>query len=125
MKTMLQKKFTATPACDFQSRKKTTKCINSSNSKCQTVKIRDKVVDLKETKDLYGRLMILAKLSRGIGQKNAIGNYEFTVTPRSFFTPNGELLPCVNKSKLIHALEKLPHNMEPKRYKNICNLSSC
>ena len=40
-----------------------------SNSKRQTVKIRDKVVDLKETKDLYGRLMVLAKSSRGIDQK--------------------------------------------------------
>ena len=32
-----------------------------SNNKKQTVTIRDKVVDLKETKDLCGRLMVLAR----------------------------------------------------------------
>ena len=70
-----------------------------------SVKIQNKVVDLKEMKDLYSRLMVPAKSSRGIDQKNAIRNYEFTVTPSSFFAPNGELLPCVDRSKLIHALE--------------------
>ena len=33
------------------------------------------------TKDLYGRLMGLARSNRDINQKEAIGNYEFTVTP--------------------------------------------
>ena len=40
-----------------------------SNSKRQTVKIQNKVVDLKEMKDLYSRLMVPAKSSRGIDQK--------------------------------------------------------
>ena len=31
-----------------------------SGNKATTIKLRDKTVDLKETKDLYGRLMILA-----------------------------------------------------------------
>lgn len=58
-----------------------------SGNKKSTVKIRDNTVDLKETKDLYGRLMILAKSNRQINQKHAIGNYEFTLTPRALFAP--------------------------------------
>ena len=60
------------------------KMFMSTNTKT-TVKLRDKTVDLKEIKDLYGRLMILAKSSRDINQKMAIGNFEFTLTPRAFF----------------------------------------
>jgi len=50
-------------------------------------KIREKIVDLKETKDLYGRLMVLARSNRDIDQKQAVGPYEFTLTPRALFPP--------------------------------------
>lgn len=80
----------------------------SSNKKMK-VMLRDKTIDLKETKDLYGRLLVLAKSSREIDQKQAIGNFEFTLTrPRALFTPDGAaLLPCTDKSKLILLLEKI------------------
>ena len=63
-------------------------------------------MDLKETKDLYSRLTVLARSSRDINQKEAIGYYEFTVTPRAIFAPDGTILPCLDKSKLIHLLDK-------------------
>ena len=74
-------------------------------------------MDLKETKDVYGRLMVLARSNRDISQKEAIGNHEFTVTPRALFASAGTILPCLNKSKLIH-LNKLstaetPHEAGP------------
>ena len=78
-----------------------------SGNKSHKVKIRDKIVDLKETKDLYGRLMALARSNRDIDQKQAVGTYEFTLTPRALFSPNGMVLPCNDKAKLIHVLEKL------------------
>ena len=87
-------------------KKENNKMFMSGNKK-STVKIRDKAVDLKETKDLYGRLMVLARSNRDIDQKQAVGNYEFTQTPRALFTPNGDILPCTDKSKLIHLLEKI------------------
>ena len=62
-----------------------------SGSKKLTVKIRDHSVDLKETKNLYGRLMILTRSNRDIDQKTAVGNYEFTLTPRALFAPDGSL----------------------------------
>ena len=79
----------------------------TSGNKGQTVKIRDNIVDMKETKNLHGRLMVLCRSNRDIDQKNAVGNYEFTLTPRALFAPDGTMLPCTDKSKLIHDLTKL------------------
>ena len=87
-------------------KKENNKMFKSGNKKT-TIKLRDKTVDLKETKDLYGRLMVLARSNRDINQKEAIGNYEFTLTPRAFFAPDGTILPCLDKSKLINLLNKL------------------
>ena len=78
-----------------------------SGNTMHKVKICDKIVDLKETKDLYGRLMVLARSNRDIDQNQAVGTYEFTSTPRALFSPNGSVLPCSDKSKLIHVLEML------------------
>jgi hypothetical protein len=80
----------------------------TSGNKKTTVRIRDKAVDLKETKDLYARLMILAKSSRDIDLKYSIGNFEFTLTPRALFAPCGSVLQCTDKSKLIKLLTDLP-----------------
>ena len=77
------------------------------SGKKSSVKIRDKTVDLKENKYLYGRLVVLARSNRDIDQKQAIGNYELTLTPRALFAQNGAMLPCTDKAKLIHLLEKL------------------
>lgn len=83
-----------------------------SGNKKSTVKIRDQTIDLKENKNLYGRLMVLARSNRDIDQRNAVGNYEFTLTPRSLFAPDGSMLPCTDKSKMIHILEKLANTDE-------------
>ena len=45
--------------------------------------------------------------NRDVNYKQAVDTYEFTVMPKSLFAPNGEVLPCSDKSKLIHALDKL------------------
>jgi len=80
-------------------------------------------VDLKETKDLYIRLMVLARSNRDIYQKDAIGNYEFTLTPTALFAPDGTILRCIDKSKLIHLFNKLatmqPHPLEDELYRKM------
>src|SRR6267154_1673699 len=78
----------------------------SANKKIP-VKLRDKTVDVRETKDLYGRLMFSARSNGDINQKEAIGNYEFTLTPRALFASDDTILPCQDKSKLISLLNKL------------------
>ena len=52
--------------------KENNKIFKSANKKTP-VKLRDKTVDLRETKDLYGRLMFVARSNRDINQKEAIG----------------------------------------------------
>ena len=78
-----------------------------AGNKKQMIKVRDQSVDLTETKELYGRFMVLARSNRDIDQKDAVGNYEFTLTPRALFAPDGSVLQCNDKSKLIHCLENL------------------
>ena len=78
-----------------------------SGSKKLSVNIRGQTVDMKETKTLYGCLMVLTRSNRDIDQKDAVGNYEFTLTPRALFAPDGSMLACTDKSKLIHILETL------------------
>ena len=51
-------------------------------------------------------------MNRDIDQKNVVGNYEFTLTPRALFAPDGSMLPCTEKSKLIHNLVKLANTDE-------------
>jgi len=58
------------------------------------------------------RKLLLLLLNRDINQKDAIGNYEFTLTPRALFAPDGTVLPCQDKSKLIHLLIKLAKDEE-------------
>ena len=52
--------------------------------------------------------MILATSTRDIDQySGAIGNHEFTLTPRSLFSTAGSMLRCTDKSQLIRLLEML------------------
>ena len=60
-----------------------------SRNKKQKMSIRNEAVDLKETKDLYGRLMVLAGSNRDIDLKQAVSNYELTLTPRVLFARTG------------------------------------
>jgi len=83
-----------------------------SANKKTTVKPKDKTMDLKNTKDLYGRLEVLARSIRDINQKEAIENYEFALTPSALFPPDGTILRCMDKSKLIHHFNKLA-TMQP------------
>lgn len=87
-------------------RKENNKMFMSGNKKA-TIIICDKTVDFKETKDLYGRRLVPVRSNRQIDQKHAISNYEFTLTQRALFAASGAMLPCTDKSKLIHLLENL------------------
>jgi hypothetical protein len=49
-------------------------------------------VDLKETTDLYGRLIVLSRSSRDIDQKSAIGNYELRILTERFLLPDMYIL---------------------------------
>ena len=76
---------------------KTEQKMYMSGSKKQTIKICDQTVDLRETKNLHGHLMILTRSNRDIDQKHAMGNYELTLTPRALAAADGSVLPCTDK----------------------------
>ena len=68
---------------------------------------RTDISDLRDTGDLYARLLILSNSGRDIDIKHTVGTYEFTVTPRSLFSADGTVLRMTDKQKLLHSLEKL------------------
>ena len=106
IKTMCQSKSIGISAYGHRWKDKTTKCSCLATRK-PLGKSEIRLQILRRAKDLYARLMVLAKSNREINQKHAISNYEFTLTPRALFAPNGNLLSCTDKSKLMHLLEKL------------------
>ena len=56
--------------------------------------------------------MGLPRSNRDINQKDAIASYEFTLMPRALCAPDGTVLPCQDKSTLIHLLIKLAKDEE-------------
>ena len=53
--------------------------------------------------------MVLIRSNTDIDQKNPVGNYEFSLTPRALFASDGSMLTLMHtdESKLVRDLEKL------------------
>ena len=56
--------------------------------------------------------MVIASSNRVIDQKDVIGTYEFTVIIRSLFAPDGTVLVCSDKLKIINSLKDLVAGQE-------------
>ncbi len=67
-----------------------------SRNKQQTRKVCKQTTDLKKNKELFGRFIYIScKIkSAKIDQKNAVGNNELTLTPRTLFTPDELFAKC-------------------------------
>ena len=72
---------------------------------------KDKMVELKEDRSRFARMMMVCKASPEIGIKEAVGKYEFSIVPRSMFAVDGTMLHCSSKSTSVNILEK----MDPRR----------
>jgi hypothetical protein len=55
----------------------------TDNSKKISIQSAGKVIELKEDRALFCRMLIVSKIRPEIDLKDAIGNYEFSVVPRS------------------------------------------
>ena len=77
---------------------------------CKTIKVKlpSKVVELKQNRSLFARLLIVARSRCDVNLQEAIGMYEFTCIPRSLFSPDGSVLACLDKHKLLAILEATP-----------------
>ena len=71
------------------------------------IRVGDKVVKLREERQLLGRFLIIQKSRPELVPKieKAIGDYEMSVVPRSLCAIDGSLYIPTDKSSLLHAIE--------------------
>lgn len=53
------------------------------------------------------RFLIAARKRPQLELEECIGNYEFSVVPKSLFTVDGQPLFCMDKSKILHHIEDM------------------
>ena len=76
----------------------------ASNIKSTTVKIKDQLVNIKDERKFMTRLVVASRTRPEIDLKYYLGKYEFSVVPRSLFSPNRKLLPTTDKSIIIREI---------------------
>ena len=60
-------------------------------------------------------MMMVCKSRPEIDIKETVGQYEFSIVPRSLFAADGTMLHCSSKSNLMSILEKLNDNRNNRR----------
>ena len=84
-----------------------------SSSKTMKIKLKDKIIQLKEERNLMTRFIIASRMREEIDLPALLGKYEFSVVPRSMFSSDGRLLHCTDKSNVMHAVENLMKSRQP------------
>ena len=84
-------------------------CLGSFKIQVKSIrsKVGEKMVQLKEEKNLMSRFLITARKRPELDLEHCIGNYKFSVVPRALFSSDGLPLPCIDKSKLMHHSEEM------------------
>ena len=67
-------------------------------------KLADQVVELKDDRSLFARMLIVARSRPEINLKESIGQHKFTSLSRAFFSVSGGLLPATDKNMLMAIL---------------------
>lgn len=65
-----------------------------STGKNLRVVAKDLMVELNEDCSLFARMMMVCKARPEIDIKETVGEYEFSVVPRSMFAADGTMLHC-------------------------------
>ena len=71
------------------------------------LKVDQEVVKLKEDRNLFARLLLVAKSRPNMNLEQAVGDHELSVVPRSLFSDDEQMLPCGGKTCLMSKLEGL------------------
>ena len=74
--------------------------------KIAKTKVGTDEVLLKESNSLIARLLVITRSSRDIDLKEIIAIFEFSPINRMIMSSDGKLHPCIDKSQLIHILER-------------------
>ena len=90
-------------------------------------KIKGKLFQLSEEKNLVSKFLIAARNRPELELEHYIGNFEFSVVPKSLFTSDGMPLACNDKSSLqIKSLISIPQSPISQVQNNsirLCNVS--
>ena len=71
------------------------------------LKVDQEVVELKEDRNLFARLLLVAKSRPNMNLEQAVGDHELSVVPRSLFSDDEQMLPCGGKTCLMSKLKGL------------------
>ena len=71
-----------------------------------------KDVELQEDRNVFALLMMVSKSLPEIDIREAIGQHEFSVIPRSLFANDGTMFHCSMKSALMSILEKTGESLD-------------
>ena len=75
-------------------------------------KIGEKLAQLKEKPTLLSHFLITTRKRPELDLEGSIENYEFSVVPKSIFTPDGRPLHSFDKAKILHAIGSMVKNEE-------------
>ena len=78
-----------------------------NNSKSTEIKVRDRVLTLREECRMLTRFTMASRERPGIDLPGYVGHYEFSVVPRSMFARDGTMHLCTDKASIMHAVEKI------------------
>ena len=71
---------------------------------------------IRSERNLFARCLVVTRSRPELDIRDIFGHYELTPHPRSVFDATGQLLPAVDKCKLMHILESItppsPENMQ-------------
>ena len=75
------------------------------------IKLKDKVIRLKEEKNLMTKLLVISRSRPGVDVAALFKIHEFSVVPRSLFDATGTPWKCTDKSDCLDGLEDLAKNI--------------
>ena len=87
--------------------KKNARLTWKSTGKTLRVVAKDNMIELQEDRAYFVRMMMVCKARPEIDIKEAVGEYEFSIVPRSMFAADGTMLHCSSKNTLMNILEKI------------------
>ena len=71
------------------------------------LKVDQEIVELKEDRNLFAQLLLVAKSRPNMNLEQSVGDHELSVVPRSLFSDDEQMLPYEGKNCLMSKLEGL------------------
>ena len=85
----------------------------SMNCKSENFRLQDRVITLKEDHRLLMRFVMISRERPEINLESYLGQYEFSVVPRSMFSRDGTMHLSTDKASIIHEIEKICWDNDP------------